>query len=90
MSKNELSLLLHEILNELNSLEKIRGENALYSIIDSYEKTMIFLVADSLVDNLIKSSPREYLEVYSDYENPLLRKMDFAQRQVQIFIGSRP
>jgi hypothetical protein len=43
-----------------------------------------------LTDNLIRFSPREYLEIYSDYENPLLEKMDFAQREVNNFLVVRP
>jgi hypothetical protein len=47
-------------------------------------------VSDDLTENLIKNSPREYLEIYSDYENPLLQKMDYAQKELNIFIVANP
>lgn len=90
MSKDSLLDLLRDILGELKNLENERAEDYLHSIIISYEKVIDMLVMDEFPENLIKSSPREYLEIYSDYENPLLDKMDFAQKQLSLFVGGRP
>lgn len=90
MSKDSLLDLLRDILGELKNLENERAEDYLHSIIISYEKVIDMLVMDEFPENLIKSSPREYLEIYSDYENPLLDKIDFAQKQLSLFVGGRP
>ncbi|MFJ3371484.1 hypothetical protein [Pseudomonas sp. NPDC086251] len=90
MSKDSLLDLLRDILGELKKLQDERAEDYLHSIIISYEKVIDMLVMDEFPENLIKSSPREYLEIYSDYENPLLDKMDFAQKQLSLFIGGQP
>ncbi|TDV58741.1 hypothetical protein [Pseudomonas sp. LP_7_YM] len=48
------------------------------------------MTTNDLQENLIKTSPRAYLEIYSDYENPLLEKMDLAQKEIQAFIDDYP
>jgi hypothetical protein len=90
MSKDSLLDLLRDVLGELKNLENERAEDYIHSIIISYEKVVDMLVMNEFPENLIKRSPREYLEIYSDYENPLLDKMDFAQKQLSLFIGGRP
>ncbi|KTB71159.1 MULTISPECIES: hypothetical protein [Pseudomonas] len=87
MSKNELEPLIKSILVDLRNVELMRGESYLHAIIRSYENTLRDLLKDCLTENLIKSSPREYLEIYSDYENPLVEQMDFAQKQLQKYIN---
>jgi hypothetical protein len=82
--------LLQEILNELKQIQAVRGVTDLHSIIESYERVIALLLGGALTDNLIRFSPREYLEIYSDYENPLLEKMDFAQKEVNGFLVVRP
>ncbi|MBF7143647.1 MULTISPECIES: hypothetical protein [Pseudomonas] len=86
MKRQELSDLLKEILVDLRGLEAIRGGCSLYSIISSYEDTLVCLAHKRLKNNHIKHAPREYLEVYNDYKNPLLERMDLAQRKVKEFI----
>ena len=90
MKENDLIELLREILNELEQIQAVRGGTDLRSIIEDYERVVVLLLRRNLTDNLIKFSPREYLEIYSDYENPLLEKMDFAQREVNNFLVVRP
>lgn len=90
MSKDSLLDLLRDILSELESLEVERAENYLHSIVINYEKVIRMLVMHEWPENLIKSSPREYLEICSDYESPLLNKMEFAQKQLSLFVGRRP
>jgi hypothetical protein len=48
------------------------------------------MLGGDLTDDLIRFSPREYLAIYSDYKNPLLEKMDFAQKEVNGFLIVRP
>lgn len=90
MKKTELVDLLREILNELKQVQVVRGGTDLHSIIENYERVIVLLLGGALTDNLIRFSPREYLEVYSDYESPLLEKMDFAQKEVNGFLVVRP
>lgn len=90
MSKDELLILLQEVLAGLRLVEIERAESFLHSIIKSYELVICKLVNDDLTENLIKSSPREYLEIYSDYENPLLQKMDYAQKELASYIVANP
>lgn len=90
MSKNDLIALLASVICDLRADEKMRGEDFLHSIIDDYQKVIDLLVADDLSVNIIRTSPRQYLEIYSDYESPMLEKMDRAQYEVQAFIGVHP
>ncbi|EJM39964.1 hypothetical protein PMI26_04077 [Pseudomonas sp. GM33] len=90
MKEKDLIELLREILNELEQIQAVRGGTDLRSIIEDYERVVVLLLRRNLTDNLIRFSPREYLEIYSDYENPLLEKMDFAQREVNNFLVVRP
>ncbi|SEQ23608.1 hypothetical protein SAMN03159444_01285 [Pseudomonas sp. NFACC02] len=90
MDKNELLCLLKDVLAGLRLVEIERAENVLHSIINNYELVICKLVSDDLTENLIKNSPREYLEIYSDYENPLLQKMDHAQKELNMFIVANP
>jgi len=90
MRETDLIELLREILNELEQIQALRGGKDLRSIIEDYERVVVLLLRRNLTDNLIGFSPREYLEIYSDYENPLLEKMDFAQREVNNFLVVRP
>jgi len=90
MKETDLIELLREILNELEKIQAARGGTNLCSIIEDYERVVVLLLRRSLTDNLIRFSPREYLEIYSDYENPLLEKMDLAQREVDNFLVVRP
>ncbi|PVZ56489.1 hypothetical protein C9422_18320 [Pseudomonas sp. B1(2018)] len=90
MKEADLIELLREILIELEQIQAVRGGTDLRSIIEDYERVVVLLLRRNLTDNLIGFSPREYLEIYSDYENPLLEKMDFAQREVNNFLVVRP
>jgi hypothetical protein len=67
----------------------VLGDTDLRSIIENYERVVVLMLGVNLTDNLIRFSPRGYLEIYSDYENPLLERMDFAQREVNVFLGFR-
>ncbi|MGF6090787.1 hypothetical protein [Pseudomonas sp. 18173] len=86
MKEAELVGLLREILSELKKLQAERGGTDLRSIVENYERAIVLLLGGNLTDNLIKFSPREYLEIYSDYENPLLEKMDFAQKEINHYL----
>lgn len=86
MNKHMMLDLLLEVLDELRSIKRGRAENLLYSVISSYEEAVRNLEKDEITENPIKNSPRVYLEIYSDYDNPLLQKMDYAQRQLNFFV----
>ena len=89
MKKTELIDLLREILSEIKRIQSVRGGTDLHSIIENYERVIVLLLRGALTDNLIRVSPREYLEIYSDYESPLLEKMDLAQKEVNGFLVVR-
>ncbi|MBF4560080.1 hypothetical protein H7698_28845 [Pseudomonas sp. p50] len=86
MNKHMMLDLLLEVLDELRSIKRGRAENLLYSVISSYEEAVRNLEKDEINENPITNSPRVYLEIYSDYDNPLLQKMDYAQRQLNFFV----
>jgi hypothetical protein len=86
MDKHKMLGLLLDVLDELRLIKGGRGENPLYSVISSYEEAVRNLEKDEFTENPIKNSPRVYLEIYSDYDNPLLQKMDDAQRQLNFFV----
>ena len=62
----------------------------IFPIIENYKRVVVLMLGGDLTDNLIRFSPREYLAIYSDYKNPLLEKMDFAQKEVNGFLIFRP
>lgn len=86
MNKHMMLDLLLEVLDELRSIKRGRAENLLYSVISSYEEAVRNLEKDEINENPITNSPRVYLAIYSDYDNPLLQKMDYAQRQLNFFV----
>jgi len=86
LNKHMMLDLLLEVLDELRSIKRGRAENLLYSVISSYEEAVRNLEKDEITENPITNSPRVYLEIYSDYDNPLLQKMDYAQRQLNFFV----
>jgi len=86
LNKHMMLDLLLEVLDELRSIKRGRAENLLYSVISSYEEAVRNLEKDEINENPITNSPRVYLEIYSDYDNPLLQKMDYAQRQLNFFV----
>jgi hypothetical protein len=90
MSKDELAALIVEIIEELKNIESFRCETSLGSIIVSYEKNLDSLMHGKSLTDLMGGSPRAYLEIYSDYENPVLGKMDLAQKELQKIIGKKP
>lgn len=90
MGKDELAARIVEIIQDLKCIEVFRGESSLGSIILNYEESLDSIVNGKNLTDLKGGSPRAYLEIYGDYENPVLVKMDLAQQELQKALGKKP
>ncbi|PBQ06440.1 hypothetical protein CCL17_01845 [Pseudomonas congelans] len=86
MSEFDLEALLGSILADLSDIASAHGGRGLGSIILDYEKTLTGLLQGTLSANFIRDTPRAYLEIYSDYEHPVLNRMIVAQEHVHLYI----
>lgn len=82
MNKNEVIKTLKNTLTLIKSEALVHGENKLDDIIKRYELTIKKIEADILDNNDIHNSVKAYLEIYNDYDNPLLFKMSDAEKAV--------
>lgn len=62
------------------------GKSKLNDIIKKYELTIKKLEDDNLKHNEIHNSVKAYLEIYNDYDNPLLFKMSDAEKAVSTYL----
>jgi len=76
--KDTLALIKNESL--------INGKNKLSDIIEKYELTIQKIEDGTLKYNEIHNSVKAYLEIYNDYDNPLLFKMSDAEKAVSIYL----
>ncbi|MFD0710114.1 hypothetical protein C6H64_08730 [Photorhabdus luminescens] len=88
MNNKELISLVKNIISDLESLAKLRQENKLDSIITLYKKTLSSLESGELKANLVKNMTRGYLEIYSDYDNPVLGLMYTCEKELDKHINS--
>ncbi|MBI6766733.1 hypothetical protein YA0059_24795 [Pseudomonas syringae] len=86
MSEFDLEALLGSILADLSDIASAHDGRGLASIILDYEKTLTGLLQGTLSVNFIRDTPRAYLEIYSDYEHPVLNRMVVAQEHVRLYI----
>ncbi|PHM63290.1 hypothetical protein [Xenorhabdus ishibashii] len=88
MNKKELINLIENVIFDLEELKKSRQENNLDSIITLYKKTLLSLESGELKANIVKNMTRGYLEIYSDYDNPVLNLMYACEKEIDKYINS--
>ncbi|UDN35185.1 hypothetical protein [Proteus sp. NMG38-2] len=86
MNKKELMYLINEITNALNELKKSKGEDNLDSILILYKKALLSLESGKLKNNIVKNMTRGYLEIYSDYDNPVLKLMYQCEKEIILYL----
>ncbi|MFS7241012.1 hypothetical protein AB6849_11920 [Serratia proteamaculans] len=81
---------LREIINALGkeNKNKNKNKNNLENIINEYRKTTSEIVNGTLSYNLIHNSVKAYLEIYNDYDNPLLYTISDAEELVSRHLDS--
>ena len=80
--KEQLIKDIDFIIKSLNSIDKMK----LYFIVNKYNKLKELILNDRLHTNVIKGSVRAYLDVFSDYENPILEKMSKLEKKIDSII----
>lgn len=55
-------------------------------IAKKYHKTKEYLIDNNLSYNPIKGSCRAFLDVTSDWENPILEKMSKLESKIELFV----
>ena len=78
--KEQLIKDIDFIIKSLNSIDKMK----LNFIVNKYNKLKELILNDRLHTNVIKGSVRAYLDVFSDYENPILEKMSKLEKKISI------
>ncbi|NTX79436.1 hypothetical protein FCL49_11050 [Serratia proteamaculans] len=79
--------VLEKLREIINALEK-ENNNNLENITNEYRKTISEIVNGTLSYNLIHNSVKAYLEIYNDYDNPLLYTMSDAEELVSRHLDS--
>jgi len=80
--KEQLIKDIDFIIKSLNSIDKMK----LNFIVNKYNKLKELILNDRLHTNVIKGSVRAYLDVFSDYENPILEKMSKLEKNIDSII----
>jgi hypothetical protein len=70
------------IVNSLSNKDEIK----LDFIINKYNKLKELILNNKLNTNIIKGSVRAYLDVFSDYENPVLEQMSKMEKNIDDMI----
>ena len=82
-------LLVAEIASIIENLRLLNTSKNLTFIIDKYVKTSNLLADEKLNQNLIKGSYRAYLEVFSDYNNPLVDRMYEFEKKISLYLKTK-
>lgn len=86
MNKNQVVKILKDTLALIKNESLMNGKNKLSDIIEKYELTIQKIEDGTLKYNEIHNSVKAYLEIYNDYDNPLLFKMSDAEKAVSIYL----
>lgn len=86
MKKSEVIKILNDTLLLIKYEANNYGKNKLDDIIRKYELTIKKIENESLDHNDIHNSVKSYLEIYNDYDNPLLFKMSDAEKAVSTYL----
>ncbi|WP_303848887.1 hypothetical protein [Apibacter mensalis] len=55
-------------------------------IINKYNKLKELILNNKLNTNIIKGSVRAYLDVFNDYDNPVLEQMSKMEKNIDVMI----
>ncbi|PHM69406.1 hypothetical protein [Xenorhabdus kozodoii] len=66
--------------------EKKNNKNQLKVMIDLFKRTKEKIVKNELLRNEIRGSARMYVEMYSDYMNPMLNYLDYVEKNIDEFL----
>ncbi|MEB6533648.1 hypothetical protein MXM51_03670 [Pantoea stewartii] len=86
MNTNQVMKILKDTLELIKNESLINGKNKLSDIIEKYELTIQKIEDGTLKYNEIHNSVKAYLEIYNDYDNPLIFKMSDAEKAVSIYL----
>ncbi|KGD84730.1 hypothetical protein C7434_4334 [Pantoea sp. PNA 14-12] len=86
MNTNQVVKILKDTLALIKNEALINGKNKLSNIIEKYELTIQKIEDGTLKYNEIHNSVKAYLEIYNDYDNPLIFKMSDAEKAVSIYL----
>lgn len=70
------------IVKSLSNKDEIK----LDFIINKYNKLKELILNNNLNTNIIKGSVRAYLDVFSDYDNPVLEQMSKMEKNIDVMI----
>ncbi|MBN7124829.1 hypothetical protein BSU01_24510 [Erwinia billingiae] len=87
MKKKETLDILMKTLSDLEKEKAVFHKIDLNDIIDKYKKTIHEIEMDTLTYNEIHNSVKAYLEIYNDYDNPLLYQMSDAEEAVEHYLS---
>ena len=86
MTKSEVLKILNETLDDIKKERSVHHKMDLCDIIAKYKKVISEIEMDTLRYNEIVNSVKAYLEIYNDYDNPLLYKMSDAESAVKEYL----
>lgn len=86
-TKKEVLNILRKTLSDLEREKLDFHKLDINDIIDKYKKTIYDIEADILTCNEIHNSVKAYLEIYNDYDNPLLYQMSDAEEAVDSYFS---
>lgn len=86
-TKIEALNILKKTLSDLEKEKLVFHKLDLNGIIDKYKKAIHDIEMDVLTYNEIHNSVKAYLEIYNDYDNPLLYQMSDAEEAVESYLS---
>ncbi|MGK3115388.1 hypothetical protein [Candidatus Pantoea formicae] len=87
MNKNKVLEILKKALLAIREEEILYNKVKLKDIEHKYVKVISSIENDTLTYNEINNSVKAYLEVYNDYDNPLLYEMSDAEEAVSEYLN---
>ena len=87
MNKNKVLEILKKALLAIREEEILYNKVKLKDIEHKYVKVISSIENDTLTYNEINNSVKAYLEVYNDYDNPLLYEMSDAEESVSEYLN---
>ena len=80
--KEQLVKDIDFIVKSLSNKDEIK----LDFIINKYNKLKELILNNQFNTNIIKGSVRAYLDVFSDYDNPILEQMSKMEKNIDVMI----
>ena len=79
------------VIKDINFIVKSlsnKDEIKLCFIINKYNKLKELIINNKLNTNIVNGSVRAYLDVFSDYQNPVLEQMSKMEKNIDVMIQS--